>query len=90
MINTLEDMLVEVQKYDEDARICEEKDWNMSGDPYITFNNNPYLEMLEIICYSSETQEWETVSISSTNPQDILDILRTIYNCGLQEEEKIK
>ena len=79
MINTLEDMLVEVQKiYGNNATLHHNTIW---------INNKSQSVDHEIIF---ELNYWWFDNYKSKNPQDILDIIRTIHNCGLLEEEKMK
>ena len=83
-INTLDDMLVEVQKYDEDAYINDEHFL------FISF----YLRNCEWAITQLDSGTWKLAnclwSDTSTNPQDILNIICSIYNCGKPEEEKVK
>ena len=79
-----EDMLVEVKKFDKDAYIgCDDYS-------YVSFS----IKWWDCNISISDSGMWhlENGSIhefQSKNPQDILDIVRAIYNCGKPEEEKV-
>ncbi len=86
MINTLDDMLVEVQKiFGNDAYL----DSNLDDEIRVDYNKwfGKYMHVILDAIYIQGNKGW---SFASDNPQDILDILRAIHNCGLPEEEKIK
>ncbi len=98
MTNILEEILPEIQKIDKDAKMIV-----LEGDEVIVLDDHNYIldynynKDREIIFEIKVVYSWYDKYTycavcdleSSKNHKDILDIIRSLYNCGKPESEKI-